>query len=179
MALRVAMPNRVRAVAAICLAAGLALLEESGAQGVLGWTGGLVFSFGVAFLDGLDEGRVGARQWGMVLFLVGVGAAGWALTVIFMTRFFLPQEQSPFFYVVLTGGVAFLLAGVRMRRPDLESISWPRSILSRVREISRDAVEAWAHGERDPSRKTRRVVQRRQPLASAFAQMGDGAQRSA
>jgi excisionase family DNA binding protein len=45
--------------------------------------------------------------------------------------------------------------------------------------IPADAVDAWAHGERQRSRKTPRVVPHRQPLTSAFAQMGDGAQRSA
>jgi excisionase family DNA binding protein len=45
--------------------------------------------------------------------------------------------------------------------------------------ISPDAVDAWAHGDGNVSRKTRRFAQSRQPLTSAFAQMGDGAQRSA
>jgi excisionase family DNA binding protein len=45
--------------------------------------------------------------------------------------------------------------------------------------ISPEAVDAWAHGERDLSRKTRRFAQHQQPLTSAFAQMADGAQRSA
>ena len=143
MALRVAMPNRVRAVAAICLATGIALLDESGAQGVLGWTGSLVFAFGVAFLDGLDEGRVGAHQWGMVLLLAGLGAAGWAVGVILLTRFFVPDAGSPMFYVVLTAGVTAVFVGVRMRRLGMESLSWPRDVVSRLRAaVSRDAAEA-------------------------------------
>jgi hypothetical protein len=144
MALRVAIPNRVRAVAAICLAAGIALLDESGARGVLGWTGGLVFALGVAFLDALDEGRVGARQWGMVLFLVGLGAAGWALTVIFLTRFFLPETSSGFFYVVLTAGVTAAFVGVRLRQVGMEMVAWPRVVVTRLRRatVSRDAAQA-------------------------------------
>lgn len=39
--------------------------------------------------------------------------------------------------------------------------------------IPSDAVDAWAHGDGDVSRKTRRFAQSRQPLTSAFAQMGD------
>jgi excisionase family DNA binding protein len=45
--------------------------------------------------------------------------------------------------------------------------------------ISPEAVDAWAHGERHLSRKTRRIAQTRQPLTSAFAQIGNGARRSA
>jgi excisionase family DNA binding protein len=43
--------------------------------------------------------------------------------------------------------------------------------------ISPQAVDAWARSERDLSRVTRRAGG--QPLAAAFAQMGDGVERSA
>jgi excisionase family DNA binding protein len=45
--------------------------------------------------------------------------------------------------------------------------------------ISTEAVDAWARSDRNVSLKTRRFARSRQPLTSAFAQMGDGAQRSA
>jgi excisionase family DNA binding protein len=45
--------------------------------------------------------------------------------------------------------------------------------------IPADAVNAWTHSAGGRSRKTPRLAQHRQPLTSAFAQMGYGARRSA
>jgi hypothetical protein len=132
LAFRVAAPNRVRAVAIVLVAMGLVLLDESGFQGLLAWLGGLLFCIGVGFVDGLGEGRLGHRQLGVILFLVGLAAATWSLVVILLTRFFLETGVSPLLFFLLIGGVGALLAGARLRRPSLR-FAWPRTVLSRVR----------------------------------------------
>jgi hypothetical protein len=133
LAFRVALPDRTRAIAVILLVAGIALLDESGFHGPLAWIGGLVFCVGVGFIDGLEEGRLGGRQAGVVLFLVGLAAAAWSLVVIFLTHFFLEEGVPPLLYGLLVGGVAALLAGVRMRWPASSSVTWPRTVLARFR----------------------------------------------
>lgn len=115
------------------LVAGIALLDESGFHGPVAWIGGLVFCFGVGFIDGLEEGRLGGRQAGVVLFLVGLAAVAWSLVVIFLTHFFLEEGVPPILFGLLVGGVAAFLAGVRMRWPATTSVAWPRAVFARFR----------------------------------------------
>jgi hypothetical protein len=133
LALRVAFPNRVRAVAIVLLAAGGFLLDESGFHGLLASLGGLLFCVGVGFVDGLDEGRLGRRQLGVVLLLLGLAAATWSLVVILLTRFFLESGVSPLLFILMIGGVGALLAGARLRRSSSGGLTWPRTVLAWVR----------------------------------------------
>jgi hypothetical protein len=133
LALRVAAPNRVRAVAIALLAAGIFLLDESGFHGLPASLGVLLFCMGVGFVDGLDEGRVGRRQLGVVLFLVGLAAATWSLVVILLTRFFLEVDVSPLLFLLLIGGVGAILGGFGLRKPSGHGLTWPRAVLAWVR----------------------------------------------
>ena len=127
MALRVVIPNRVRIAAVICTAVGVALLDESGAAGPLGWSGAALFCLGVALFEALDEGRLGSRQGGMILLLLGLGAATWGLMVILLTRFFLTDDPSFLPYLLFSGGLVAVTAGVRLRRGAARLLVWPRA----------------------------------------------------
>jgi hypothetical protein len=133
LAFRVAFPNRLRAVTIVLLAAGIFLLDESGFHGLLASLGGLLFCVGVGFVDGLDEGRLGRRQLGVVLLLVGLAAATWSLVVILLTQFFLESGVPPVLFFFLIGGMGALLAGVRLRRRSGGGLTWPRTVLAWVR----------------------------------------------
>jgi hypothetical protein len=115
-ALRVAAPERIRAVAITSAVAGIALLEGSAAHGWLAWVGSGLFSVGVALFDGLSEGRVGPRQAGMVLLLLGLAGTGWAGLVIFLTVAFLESPISHLLYAALTLSLVAVAGGFALRR---------------------------------------------------------------
>jgi hypothetical protein len=129
-ALRVAVPERIRAVAIACVAAGIALLEESAVQGWVAWVGSGLFSVGVALFDGLGEGRLGGRQAGMVMLLMGLAGATWASLVIILTRVFLETPVSPALYAVLALSLTSLGLGAMLRRM-AGTGRWPRLGLAR------------------------------------------------
>jgi hypothetical protein len=133
LAFRVALPDRIRAIAVILLVAGIALLDESSLHGPLAWIGGLLFCVGVGFVDGLEEGRLGGRQAGVVLFLVGLAGMAWSLVVIFLTHYFLEEGVPTLLFALLVGGVVAVLAGMWMRWPASSSATWPRTVLARFR----------------------------------------------
>jgi hypothetical protein len=135
-AFRVAVPERVRTVAIVCLAVGVVLLDEFSVQGLGAWLGAGLFSAGTALFDGLDEGRLGSRQVGMVALLLGLAAATWAALVIVLTSAFLEASVSPLLFVLLTVGLAAVAAGAmlrRMRPGRARHWQWPRLALGRVR----------------------------------------------
>jgi hypothetical protein len=135
-ALRVAVPERVRAAAIVCLALGVVLLDESSAQGWGAWLSAALFSSGVALFDGVDEGRLGGRQVGMIALLLGLAAASWSALVIVLTSAFLEASVSPVLFVLLAVGLAAMAAGATLRklRPGgTRHWQWPRLALGRVR----------------------------------------------
>jgi hypothetical protein len=133
LAFRVALPDRTRAITVILLVAGIAFLDESGFHGPLAWIGALLFCLGVGFIDGLEEGRLGGRQAGVVLFLVGLASVAWSLVVIFLTHYFLEEGVPPLLFGLLVGGVVAVLAGIRLRWPASSTATWPRAVLARFR----------------------------------------------
>lgn len=130
MALRVVVPERIRAVAITCVVAGIALLDASAAHGWLAWVGSGLFSVGVALFDGLSEGRIGPRQAGMVLLLLGLAGAGWAGLVIFLTVVFLEAPVSHLLYAALTLSVVAVVGGFALRR---DGGRWGSLALARAR----------------------------------------------
>ncbi len=134
-ALRVAVPERVRAVAIGCLVAGLFLLDESSAQGWLAWSAAGFFSIGAALYDSLGDGRVGARQVGMILLLLGMAACTWALLVILLTSVFLETSLAAILFVVLGVGLVMLISGLWLRGRAGSGMrwEWPRLVMARVR----------------------------------------------
>jgi hypothetical protein len=135
-ALRVVVPERVRTAAIVCLALGVVLLDESSAQGWGAWFSAALFSTGAALFDGLDEGRLGARQVGMIALLLGLAAATWSALVIVLTSAFLETSVSPLLFVLLAVALAAMAAGAMLRkmRPGrTRHWQWPRLALGRVR----------------------------------------------
>jgi hypothetical protein len=135
-ALRVAVPHRVRVAAILCLVAGVTLLDESSVQGWVAWLGAGLFSTGAALFDGLHEGRLGAPQVGMIALLLGLATTTWAALVIVLTHAFLETPVSPLLFVLLVVGLAAFVGGVilrRMRAGRIRGWRWPRLALGRVR----------------------------------------------
>jgi hypothetical protein len=136
LAFRVVVPERVRAAAIVCLVAGVTLLDESSAQGWVAWLGAGLFSTGAALFEGIDEGRLGGRQVGMVALLLGLAATTWAGLVIVLTYAFLEEPVSPFLFALLTVGLVAVAAGGILRRLGSGRSRrwlWPRLAMGRVR----------------------------------------------
>jgi hypothetical protein len=115
-ALRVAVPERLRTAGIVCLVAGLTFLDESAVQGWVAWVGVFLLSTGAALFDGLDEGRLGGRQVGMIVLLLGLAAGTWATLVIVLTRLFLEAPVPTSLFVLLGAAVLAVVGGVFLRR---------------------------------------------------------------
>lgn len=136
MALRVVVPERVRTAAIAFSAAGVLLLDESSVQGWWAWLGAGMISIGAALFDGIDEGRLGGRQVGMIALLLGLATGTWAALVIVLTYAFLEAPVSPLLYAMLAAGIAAVAAGGVLRRVGAGGSrrwQWPRLALGRVR----------------------------------------------
>lgn len=142
MALRVAVPERIRAVAISCVAVGIALLDESAAHGWLAWVGSGLFSVGVALYDGLSEGRMGPRQAGMVLLLLGLAGASWSVLVIFLTIAFLEAPVSHLLYAALALSLVSVAGGFALRRGGgrWRNLAFARARNGQVAAARRDAA---------------------------------------
>lgn len=114
--MRVAVPERLRTAGIVCLVAGLAFLDESAVQGWVAWVGVFLLSTGVALFDGIDEGRLGGRQVGMITLLLGLAAGTWAALVIVLTHLFLEAPVPSGLFVLLGAAVLAVVGGVFLRR---------------------------------------------------------------
>ena len=124
-----------------CVAVGIALLDESAAHGWVAWVGSGLFSVGVALYDGLSEGRVGPRQAGMVLLLLGLAGASWSVLVILLTVAFLEAPVSHLLYAALGGSLVALAAGFALRRG---AVRWRNIAFARARNAQLAAARRHA-----------------------------------
>jgi hypothetical protein len=89
MALRVAEPKRIRALAIVLAVLGLAAFEASGARGPVAWAGFALLAGGIGGFDALHERRLGWHQGAVALVFLSTGLAVWSGLVALLLRMFL------------------------------------------------------------------------------------------